>query len=256
MINLIKIELFKIIKGKEKYIIILSFLFMILSSFISISFSQSSYNKEFLSNIYRFFEYNFEFLFPISIGLFSICCICNEFKNKSIKFYLMSKYSRIKILLSKYFALNTFVIITFLITYFLYCIIAYITSDKQPIMVDFQNISLSNLILNLIIISIVTILYINVIISFCILLSYITKKQSLSILLFIIINSLMTLLFGGVYELSVIPRYSFFYASELYSLIWDFNNIHTILRYSLPCISNNFLFLLISTISINNYKYD
>lgn len=256
MINLLKIELLKIIKGKEKNIIIYSFIFMLLSPIISTFLSESSYNKEFLSNIYRFFEYNFEFLFSLSIGIFSIWCICNEFKNKSIKFYLMSKYSRTEVFLSKFAAINIFTIICFLITYVLYCIIAYLISDKMPIVINYESISFFNLFLHLVILCSVIIAYIIVMVSFTAMLAYIVKKQGVAILIFIIINSLMTLLFGGIYELSVIPRYSFFYASQLYSLIWEFNNIHMILRYLLPCISNTFLFLTISLIAFDKYKYN
>ena len=256
MFNLLKIELFKIRKGKEKYIIILSFIFMLISPIVSTFLSESSYDKDFISNIYRFFEYNFEILFPLSIGIFTICVICNEFKNKSIKFYLMSEYNKSEIFLSKFLAINIFVIMCFIITYIIYSIIGYVISGKMPIIINYKAISISNLIFDLILLAVVTILYIIVIIAFSSMLAYITKKQSVSVLLFIIINSLMLLMFGGIYELSVIPRYSFFYASELYSIIWDFNDIHLILRYILPCISNTFLFLTISLIAFDKYQYN
>ncbi len=253
--NLLKIELFKIFKGKEKNVIILSFTFMILSPLISIFLSESSFDKEFLSNIYRFFEYNFSTLFPLSIGIFSIWNIGNEFKNKTIKYYIMSKYSRFQMLIAKFFSINIFTIICFLITYILYCIIAYLTSDKVSVIVNFETITTSSLILNLSLIGITTIFYIIAIVTFSITLAYIFKRQNVAILIFIIITSLMLLLFGGIYELSIIPRYSFFYASELYTLIWQFNNFHMFLRYILPCVSNIFILLILSSVSFDKYKY-
>lgn len=255
MNNLLKIELFKIKNGKEKYIIIISFVFMILSSSISILFSESSYNITFATNIYRFFEYNFQLLFPLSIGIFTIAFICKEFKNKTIKYYIMSKYNRLQFFIAKFIATNIFIILSFIITFFTYSIIAYYLSDKQQVIINYSNIQLEDIIFKLIIFTILICLYISCIISFTTFLSYISKKQSVSILVFIIINSLMLLFFGGVYELSVIPRYTFFYAAELYSLIWDPDNIYLAIRYGLPCLSNLFLFLSLSLLSFDKYEY-
>lgn len=255
MKNLISVELYKILKGKDKYILIVSFILMFLLSWTSISNAIDSNINSFFYNFSSFFKVNFELLFPLSIGIFTISLICNEYPNNTIKNYLMTGYSKEKILFSKLISILLSVVFIFLITIIVFLYLSYFLSDKSPIYINFKITSLKEITLNIVSVIVMILFYILAIVSFSLMLGYLTRRKGLSILIYIILITVISLLYGGLKSLLTIPCYTFFQTSGVYTYIgiygFTFNKIMDVI----PSISNSSLFLAIALFAFNKYKY-
>lgn len=255
MKNLISVELYKILRGKDKYILVCSFLLMFLLSWTNISHAIDSNINSFFYNFSSFFKINFDLLFPLSIGIFTISSICNEYTNNAIKNYLMSGYSKEKIVFSKLISIFLSVIFIFLITIVIFLYLSYSLSDKSPIYINFKITSFKLIILNIASVILMILFYIFAIVSFSLMLGYLTRRKGLSILIYIILITVISVLYGGLKNLLTIPCYTFFQTSNVYNYIgiygFGFNKIMDII----PSLSNSSLFLATAIFAFNKYEY-
>lgn len=255
MRELVNIELLKIRYGKAKYILTISSLIMIITPYIVILFSEKGMDKDFFSMYSTFLNINYNLLLPMSIGVFTLSNICNEFKNKSIRISLMSKYSRSKIIISKYLALALVSLIIFITCNFIFIILSYILSDKSPIRFNYGVASIYDIIINLLEINLLACCYILAIISFCFMLGLLIKKQGVSLLVYIVMITIISTVFNTLEgSRFILPELLFTKLSQL-KYIGVPGYMYDKLMSVLPCISNILLFLSISDLSIKKYQY-
>lgn len=255
MKNLIKIELYKLRKGKSKYILFFSFLIMFIFSLIRLHYLQVERKGNFFHALVGFYDINYELVLPISIGIFTLVSICNEFNNKPIKNLIMSKYHKTSIILSKYITLFISTVVVYSITVGLYTLISYMVSDDSPIYLDYKTSTFTDIFFNIIQYNLIIIFYIASIIAFSLMLGLIFKKQGISILVYIISTTFLIVLTyyletGGV----TFQRYTFFnFATMDYLGVtgYTFSKLIDLI----PAFSNSFLFLGISMIIFNKYQY-
>lgn len=254
LLSLIKVELIKIKKLKTWRILMVSFLLMIILSILELK-RLSDIGLDYITVYNMFFEKNATILLPLSIAIFSLSNTCNEFKNKSIKNLIMSKYSRTNIILSKYIAILISSILAYIITIVLYSFIAYLFSDKSQIYIRYEPINGVKLILHLIELNFMNLIYIASIVAFSFLLGVVIKKQGISILIFIVaFNFISIFIMALSYAGSTLGSTLFikFSPSEFIGV-----NGYYFTKFIrlLPCISNIFLFLAISDFSFKKYQY-
>lgn len=257
MKDLIKIELYKISKGRDKYILIVSFSLMIFLAWTSIitGIDSNSMNRSFYFNLSKFFQVNFELLLPLSIGIFTISLVCNEFSNKTIKNYLMSGYTKEKILFSKLISIYIVVSLVFLITISIFIYLSYFLSDKSAIYRNFRVASNMEISLNIIGVIGMILLYIFAVISFSLMLGYLTKKKGVSILIYIILITIILLLYSGLRKLLTVPSYTFFQTSNVPTYIGVYGFYFNKIRDTIPSISNSALFLAIALLAFHKHEY-
>lgn len=256
MWELIKIELLKNKYGKKKYILILSSLVMVIIPYIYIMFSREILDKNFI-NIYSIFiDINYNLIMPISVGVFILSNVCNEFKNKSISIFIMSEYSRSKIIIAKYLVLTFISLSIFILCNFIFIIISYILSDKSLLIYfNYKVASLYDILINLLEVNLSACIYISAVISFCFMLGLCLKKQGVSILIYIVVITFISTVFNTLEGTRfILPDFLFTKASQLRYIGvsgYTYGKIISLL----PCISNIFLFLSISDLVIKKYQY-
>lgn len=255
MWELIKIELLKNKYGKKKYILILSSLVMVIIPYIYIMFSREILDKNFI-NIYSIFiDINYNLIMPISVGVFILSNVCNEFKNKSISIFIMSEYSRSKIIIAKYLVLTFISLSIFILCNFIFIIISYILSDKSLLIYfNYKVASLYDILINLLEVNLSACIYISAVISFCFMLGLCLKKQGVSILIYIVVITFISTVFNTLEGTRfILPDLLFTKASQLRYIGvsgYTYGKIISLL----PCISNIFLFLSISDLVIKNME--
>ncbi len=252
--NLIKIEFYKLRKGRSKYILFLFFITILLLPLMTLKNTNFRENN-FYSNSSIFYDVNYKFTLPLFVGIFTLIFTCKEFKNKPIKNLITSKYPRAAIVLAKFFSLFIAITITYIVAVISYTAISYYVSSKGPIYIDDKITSLTDIALNLIQYNIMTICYIATIIAFSLMLGLVFKKQGISILIYIIAIIFLIVLYHHFKNTNMtILNYTFMVLSNInYSNFTGYNYKH--LLDIITALSNMFLFLCISTIIFSKYQY-
>lgn len=254
--KLVAIELYKLRKGRSKYILFISFLFMLVAPILILQYSNDlSRTNDFYYCLQNFYDVNYDLLLPICIGIFTLSFICNEYKNKPIKNLIMSRYSKSYILLSKYIALVIYTITTYIVIISLYTFISYRFSNKSPIYFNYKVASLGEVIINLLQYNFMIILYLCAVIAFSLMLGLIFKKQGLSIIIYLITITTISVVFMLLESRLVLFRqYTFMALSSIDFLgVPGYNYMK--LKSIIPGFSNIFLFLGIGNIGFDNYQY-
>lgn len=255
MKDLIKIELYKITKGRSKNVLIFSFIIMFLFPIISLKGTVGR-NNDFYSNLLQFYDINYDLILPISIGVFTLIFVCDEFKNKPIKNLIMSKHSRPSIIIAKYISILIAIILAYIFTISIYTLISYFVSDKTPIYFNYKVSPRKDIIFNLLEYNLIVILYMAAIIAFSLMLGLIFKKQGISILIYILVITFLTIVYSGLDKAEIpILRYTFMAASYIDDYIAVPGQFYTKITNIIPIFSNVFLFLGIGTAVFNRYEY-
>lgn len=256
MLHLIKIELLKFKYGKNKFILIISSLIMILMPTALINILGGDIDRNFISLYKTFFDVNYQLIIPVCIGVFTLSNISNEFKNKTIKNLIMSGYSKTKIIISKYIVILLLSITSFSLSSGIYAIISYNLSDKSQIYFNFKAVTWSELVLNIVGSNIIILFYISAIVAFSFMLGILLKKQGISILIYIIFMTFVSAI------LSSLQGTAGFRISQFIFTVLSAKNYIGVEGYEyskfisiIPCLSNMFLFLAISDLGFKKYKF-
>ena len=160
----------------------------------------------------------------------------------------MSGYSRSYIVIGKFFSMVIYITCVYVILTSLYVIFSMTQVDISNIYINFSKVSISGLILHLLNINFYIWLYLISIISFSIMLSFIFKRIDLTLVVFIIILSMISLL---GYDIS---RYTFFIGMDSYNYIGLAAQSPEEIINILSSISNIFLNLFVSCMFLKKYE--
>lgn len=245
--NLIKNELFKINKSKNKNIIIFTFLFLLLWS--SISYLIIDNSDGFISNLINFYNFGIPILIPVSICAFTISNICDEYNSKSIKYLILSKYSNSEIVVSKFISISVYTIFIYMITIIIYTILNFNYSDVSNIYINFKLVSKFDLIFNILETNIYILLYILSIISMSIMLGILFKRYDISLLIFMVI-------FIFIFSIDhKYLNYTFFVGSKSHEYLGLFGYYSDKLINLLSSLGSIFFTLFISIIIMDKQEY-
>lgn len=210
MVNLIQIEMYKILKAKN-YLPLLT----VLSVFMAISFYASIYdtanNTYFMNYFSNIFAVNSQFLFPMVITIFFSSLLIHEYKHKTVSVLWGSKYSREAILFAKFIAGSVYAIIILSALTLLYIGIV------QMFFADIKEMpfEISDLLFAMFMVFITTILYLLCFGGMVFLISIITKNYGLTILIsFALVLSLNFMPFP-----KVVWDYLFFRGANVYTVL-------------------------------------
>lgn len=244
--NLIKTELYKIKKSTYKNMLILSFLAIFILSAIPVL---SGNNTVFFSNIIEFYRLGIGIIIPVSIAIFTLSSICDEYSNKTIKYLITSDYSRYQIVWAKFVANVIYTSIIFFTVALLYFVLNFLFSDVSNLYLNFIHISKFELVIHMIESHFYIWLYIISIISFSLMLGIIFKRQDISILIFILV-----LIFAFLINHDIL-RYTFFMGAQAYNFIGTSGLYSDKLINIISSISSISLSLFVSCSVLEKFEY-
>lgn len=243
--NLTNIERFKIKKSINKYLIIAPISITFLLSICTILMQKDNL---FFYNISIFSNFGFSLLIPLGIGLFCITSVCSEYKNKTIRYVLNSKFSNVQIVLSKFISIIKYILEIYLIFITIYYIFCFYISDTSQIYINFVKLDIISLIRYLIELTFYDFIYLSSVSSIAISIAFLLKRQDLPILLYFLIIVGVSLI---DYDIS---KYTFISAS-----LYDYSNLFGLysdkITVILSSISNIFLNIYISALSLKKFTY-
>lgn len=244
--NLFKTELFKINKGKNKYLLIIPFFITFLIASIPIVSKQ---NTIFFSNIMSFYSLGIYLIIPLGIGLFTISIICSDYSNKTIKYLITSEYSRPQIVFFKFLAISFYVSLIFLVFSLSIFIISFCFSDMTSLYINFVKINTLQLIIHLIKSHFFIWLFLIAVVSVAMTSGIVLKKLDIAILVYIFLILILSFL---SYDIS---KYTFIIGVDSYKYIDSYGLYSDKFKQILSSLSCICLCLYISCLSLEKFEY-
>lgn len=244
--RLIKTELYKINRTKSKYIFIFSFILIFLISISEIIRYENNTIFEILISCYSF---GLPLIVSFGLAAFVVSNICGEFNSKSIKYLIMSGYSRNCIVMSKFFSISLYVSIIYILVTLIYLILSMGMTDVTNVYINFSKISLSKLLIHILDVNFYIWIYLISIISFSMMLSFTFKKVDVILVIFILV--LGTIYLMG-YDAS---KYTFFIGMDSYNYIGLYGQFPEKIINILSSISNILFNLFISCMVLKKYQF-
>lgn len=203
MIEVIKIEMYKIYKSKSWIFSIILLSLIIIISFFTTYYAPQG-NGNYALYIYYFFAINSRFLVEVLVITFFTPILVNEYSSKTIKILFASKFKREKIYLGKYIAAAICFVCLYLImfmVYFIFSAVFYISVNSiEQLIISLQ---LDNMLLRIIIILISECIYLISFGGLIFIISLVSKSKVLTFLISVVI-----LIF---YMLIPLPEWSYEY---------------------------------------------
>lgn len=215
MINVLKIELYKIDKSKQYLpLTIALFLFMGLSFFLS--YFEPGDATNFARYYYYIFMINNQFFFPAAITLFFSSLFVKEYRHNTIKILWSSPYSRERIFLGKFISGCIFFIVIFTLLTLLYLFIVEVFfADIKTLPLTYYNQSILNSLANFLLVFVSILIYLICLGSFVYLISIITRHQGITFL----ISLAVVLLYAFIPLPKTASEYIFLHNYSLYSTL-------------------------------------
>lgn len=251
MINIIKIELYKLYKSKSHIYILLSLLFLLIITYI-ISYRLGDTRYNYISYLYYLFSINSKLTFPLIVTILFSSVIVDDFNNGTINSLISSSYERDKIYIGKFIAcvLIFFPILLLSILAYITILFTYFKTNNYEVFLLYEG---NETIIRFLLILLTQVVYLICYSSFITLLSWILQRKSLATLMSLVIITTIILIPDLPHSIS---DYLFITNSKIYGDIFaDKFDIAKVLMNLSINVGTTYVLLILGILTIKNKEF-